>query len=803
MIHLMIDGKEVATEDGSTILEAARENGIYIPTFCYHEKLLPIGSCRLCLVEVEGYDKPMTSCTTPALEGLNVRTHSEKLLELRRQYLQFILTSHPLDCPQCDKGGECQLQNLAYEFGIEKAEYEAIRKDHKELHPSPLIRYWEKRCVLCGRCWHACREISGRAAIDIIGNGFEARVAVVDPDDCISCGECISVCPIGAMTEMLSPIKSRIWQSERIDTTCPHCGFGCQLTLNVFDGKTVTKVITEKHLPPNNDSLCVRGRFGYDFVNNEARIKEPYLNKDGAKTGIDTHEAIRLTAENLKRLSAEGKGIGFLVSARATNEEIVLISKIASLFNNALVASPAYYHTAKVTDAFKRMGISPVYDYERIQGCQTIIVAGADLLLNNHVLANKIRDAVKLHGARIVVIDPLPSSLARIADAHLKVTPGQDADVFNFLSGKLLDEGKYSKEAEGFEGFSALKDTLSKTPKTDAPDVGGVDQKTLEKAYRLIRDADNVAVIFASGITAHDDSLAALLNFCLLKGIAEKNLVMPASPQSNAMGAAALVEGMVSPDSLLEDSGIAGVLLYEDDPFSYLNGGFVKDALAKKDFVATCDILPTFATDSSDLVIPSAAFSEKDGTVVSGNGVLRTLRRAVNHRPGGFEFLAGLLRLVGGTYYERAEDLTAEMHKNGLFAVDQQGAPKLATKTGKAAFAENHQAGKDSSAAYRLILRDIFMNHHLCDRDTYSEGIARVQKDVLRISSADAAKLNISSGDSVLIKTASGTMTSPVLVKEEMKEGVVELLVFRRRNEALLLSPRIAKLIDVEISKAS
>jgi predicted molibdopterin-dependent oxidoreductase YjgC len=806
MIRLTIDGKEVLTEEGKTILEAARENDIYIPTFCYHEKLFPIGSCRLCLVEVDGYDKPMTSCTTPALEGIAVTTKSERLLELRRQYLQLILTSHPLDCPQCDKGGECQLQNLAYEFGIEKSEYEALRKDHKETHPSPLIHYWEQRCVLCGRCYHACREISGRSAIDIVGNGFEARIAAIDADDCISCGECLFVCPVGALTESLSPVKSRVWQSERIDTTCPHCGFGCQLTLNVLEGKTITKVVTENALAPNDGSLCVRGRFGYDFVNNDARIREPYLNQNGTQKHITNDEALQFTADNLKKLSADGKGIGFVVSPRATNEEIFMIAKIASLVNSAAIASPAYYHTYKVSQAFRSMGISPVYDYDKIKTCQTIIVAGADLLINNHVLANKVREAVKLNGTRIVVIDPLDSSLARIADARLKSIPGEDAAIFNALSRRLLDDGKYAKEAEGFAGFLAWKGSFAEESPADAENVGGVDRETLEKAYWLIRDAENVGVIFASGITHNEASLTALLNFCLLKGVPQRGLVMPAALQSNAMGAVSLLDDMVSPDSLLADANISGLFLYEDDPFSYLNGPFVKGALAKKGFIAACDILPSAVMEHASVVIPSASFAEKEGTIISGNGAVRTIRRALHGHSAGFEFLNGLLAHLGAARYESPENVTEEIRLQGIIEKRQGGLETVACKTEKVAFG-NHAGNSSANTAevsgkYRLILRDIFMNHHLCDKDVYSTGVGRAQGDLLRISAEDASELQIASGDAVRLKNASGEMTIAALVKKEIRKGVLELVIFQRRDEALSLSPKMAKNIEVEIAKA-
>ncbi|MCX5822914.1 MAG: molybdopterin-dependent oxidoreductase, partial [Deltaproteobacteria bacterium] len=685
MIRLTIDGKEIITQEGKTILEAAREGGIAIPTLCYHEQLSPIASCRLCIVEVEGYEKPMTSCTTPAVEGISVITRSDRLLKMRREFLNLILTSHPLDCPQCDKGGECRVQELAYEHGIEKVEYEALREDKKEDYATPLIRYWQLRCVLCGRCYQACREVSGRAAIDIKGNGFEARIAPTENSDCISCGECLSLCPAGALTETLSPIKGRIWQSERTDTACPHCGFGCRLTLNVIDGKIISKVISEKNLPPNNTSLCIRGRFGYDFANHEARLTEPFQRIEGEKKRVEREEALKITAENLQRLSAEGKGIGFIVSPRATNEEIFLISRIAALFKNGRVASSASYHTGKVSAAFRQMGISPVYRYDTIRTCKTIIVAGADLLINNHLLANKVREAVRLNGARIIVVDPLPCSLSGIADAHLKITPGQDAEVFNALSRRLLLDDKYDKEAETFEGFVELRQALTAGHEEPALMSAGVEAEMLDKAYGLIRDEGNIGVIFASGVTNREESLAALLNFCLLKGLHKRGLIMPAALQANAGGAVSILKEMASPDELLCDPDIAGLFIYEEDPFQYLNGERVKKALGQKAFIAVCDLLPTAVMDFAHLVLPSSSFADKEGTFISGDGSVRAVRKACRGTAAGYAFLNELFGRLGGKRYNNPAEIKSELQRLGI--LKEEGDAEEAPGIGKAGFA--------------------------------------------------------------------------------------------------------------------
>lgn len=807
MITLTIDGIEVNTRPGNTILAAVRERGIYIPTLCYHERLLPIGSCRLCVVEIEGYSEPMTACTTPAVDGISVKTQSERLSRMRRELLKLILVAHPLDCPQCDKGGECRVQNLVYEYGIEKIEYEAFRKDTKGAYATPLIRYWELRCVLCGRCFRACREVSGRAAIDIVGKGFEARIAATDSSDCISCGECLSLCPVGALTENMSPVKSRVWQSERIDTTCPHCGFGCRLTQNVCEGRFINKVLSETGLPPNYASLCVRGRFGYDFIDHPSRLTDPTLTSDGGKKTLEWEDAVKTAVDHLQRLDAEGKGLGFIVSARITNEELFLLSRIAGLFKKARVASSAFYHTGKVAVALAKMGIGFDGGQEKLSGCELIIVAGADLLVNNHLLANKVRQTVLTKGARVIVIDPLPASLARIADAHLQPAPGQDALVFNALSRRLLKEGAYDKEVEKLKGFAELKSALLSDAAAPSPAPGGpgdIDEAVLEKAGRLIGDANRIAVLFGSGITDREESLTALLNFCLLKGLPGRGAIIPTALQANARGAVSILGAATSPEDVLLSPDTAGIVIYEEDPFHFLNGKRVKEALVNKSFVAVCDILPTRVMDFAHLTVPSTSFTEKDGTVISGDGTLREVKKAGVGRPGGLEFLKDLLNRLGGKLYSNRDELDSDLKKS-LRTKDGDINDAAPESAGKGRFLVEPIFSAPATAVtrpYRLILRDIFASHHLADKEVYAKGIARVQKEMLYISPEDAAALMLADGDAVCLESADGTVVRSVTIKKGIRQGVLECMLFEKRHEMLALSLKPAKVIDVSISKA-
>jgi predicted molibdopterin-dependent oxidoreductase YjgC len=808
-IRLNIDGRKITTRRGNTILAAAREGGIHIPALCHHERLLPIGSCRLCVVEVEGYRNPMTACTTPALEGIVVNTRSEKLFRMRREFLKFILVSHPLDCLQCDKGGECRLQDLVYEHGIEKAEYEAFREDRKEAYATPLIRYWELRCVLCGRCTRACREVSGRAAIDIVGKGFDSRIAATDPGDCISCGECLSLCPVGALTETLSPVKSRVWQSKRIDTTCPHCGFGCLLTLDICEGGSISKVVPSTNEPPNHLSLCARGRFGYDSMAPPSRLLSPEQMTPGGRRTLAWGEALETAAAHLRRLSAAGKGLGWIVSARVTNEELSLLSRIAGLFPGSQIASSAFYHTGKAVAAFREAEIG--WDgsgYDRISGCDLILVAGADLLVNNHLLANRVRGTVLSAGAKIIVIDPLPASLVRIADAHLQVTPGQDAPLFNALSRRLIEEGRYDRKAEQRPGFFEFRSALleDSAARTSAP--GGVVAEALEKACRLIGEADRIAVLLGSGITQREESLAALLNFCLLKGLPGRGAILPTALQANAMGATTIHGATASPEELLLSPDLPGLWIYEEDPFQFLNGEMVKAALTRKEFVAVCDVLPTEAMDFAHLTIPSTTFAEKEGTALSGDGKPGKVRKIRNGPPGGAEFLRKLL----GRLEEKSSLDPAGFRDNihGNIPAEGDGrknAPgsgsegRFLVRQIRSAQAVSETIGKERP--YQLILRDLFASHHLTHREIPERGAARVQKDALNLSPEDAAALRLNDGEELCMESASGRMVRPVTIRKGIKPGVLECVLFRERRDALSLSPGFSKTVAVSLRKAA
>jgi predicted molibdopterin-dependent oxidoreductase YjgC len=343
-VKLTIDGKEVIAKENTSILLAATSAGIKIPTLCHHERLSPIGSCRLCVVEIGGYDEPVEACTTSVAEEMAVITNSDRLLQMRQESLKRLLAHHPLDCPICDKAGECRLQDLVFEFGIKVDEYQAPPTRFEPVYATPLIRYWPDRCVMCLRCVTACREIKGVCALDVEEVEGKQRL-VFFPDRCVSCGECLQLCPVGALTENLSPTKARSFVVNKVPTTCTYCGCGCQMELNVLDNQVVS-VTGKNAVGVNQASLCVKGRFGYEFIASDQRLTKPLIKKDGKFEEASWDEALRLIAKRFTQIKKESgpDAIGGFTSARCTNEENYLFQK----FMRAVIGTNNVDHCARL-----------------------------------------------------------------------------------------------------------------------------------------------------------------------------------------------------------------------------------------------------------------------------------------------------------------------------------------------------------------------------------------------------------------------------------------------------------------------
>ncbi len=671
-VRVVIDGKTIEAEEGKTILQVARENGIYIPTLCYHENLNPIASCRLCIVEVEGYEKPITSCNTPVEDGMVIHTNTAKLNNLRREYLKLILSYHPLDCPICDRAGNCELQDLVFRYGVETSPYKIEKLERPTGGAVPIIEgwinYWPDRCVLCKRCVSACSEIVCNGAIEVIDTGFSAYIGFRDEELCRKCGECMVYCPVGALTDAVAKKRVRPWHLDKVLTTCPFCGVGCQMELHVFEDE-VLRVGSRFDVPPNNGNLCVKGRFGYEFIKSPDRLKKPLIRKDGDLVEVSWDEALDYVSKRLKEIIDQygPNAVGFLASAKCTNEENYVFQKFA----RAVLGTNNIDHCERLCTV---SALSMVFGYGAMMGsfedigkADVILLVGANTAENHPVLGNKIKRAVKMGKSRLIVVDPRDGDLSRFASYTLKPKPGTDVAWINGMIKVILDEDLWDKEfVKEVDGFDELRKVVSQYTPEKVEEITGIPKDKLTEASRLFGKAKNAIILYGSGITQHasgTDCVLALCNLAIVTGNIGKEGtgINPLPGQNNVQGACDMgcipnfLPGYQGFDdytidkfekawgvSIPKDVGLAATEMFHSGSIKALyvvgeNPALTEPGITEtRKFLENLELLVVqdiFLTETAKLahvVLPAACFAEKDGTFTNMERRIQRVRKAVN-----------------------------------------------------------------------------------------------------------------------------------------------------------------------------
>jgi NADH-quinone oxidoreductase subunit G len=438
LITFKLNGRELQVAPGTLIIEAARRIGTEVPSFCYYPGLSLQAACRMCLVEVEKAPKLQTACTLLATEGMIVRSDTEQVRAARRAMLEFLLINHPLDCPVCDKGGECELQDMVFRYGADSSRFIEEKTHRPEEKWSDLVYYDAPRCILCFRCVRVCDE---GMDVKALGVGMRGASSVIIPNradhlDCEECGMCIDICPVGALTSGTYRYKTRPWEMQYVSTVCAHCSNGCKTTLSVRNHE-ILRANNRDLSGFNQDFLCLKGRFGFDFTAHPERIRQPLLRKDGKLSPVSWEEASQAAATGLKKvLDAAGPdAIGFIGSNRTSNEENYLLQRLAraTIGTNNI----DHHRTADYAGLITALGEKApelqltLADLEK---SKAVLLIGNDPTQQNPLVGWQIRAAIRHVAARLYILNSRDIKLRRKATQFVRLAVGQEPAAVRWLA---------------------------------------------------------------------------------------------------------------------------------------------------------------------------------------------------------------------------------------------------------------------------------------------------------------------------------------------------------------------------------
>src|SRR5512133_1607129 len=475
MVNLTIDDKQVTAPKTATIYEAAKLNGVKIPILCHDKKLKPFGACRMCLVEVEQMKgRQIPACTTPVTEGMIIRTSTPDIVKARKMVLELLLLNHPIDCPVCDKAGDCDLQNLTYEYKVDANRFTDEKFHHEIDYTNPLIERDMNRCVLCGKCARICDEIVSFGALTFIDRGIETKIGCEFDEalNCEFCGSCVSVCPVGSLLARPFKFKARFWSLTKQKTVCGYCGTGCNLTLGVKDNKVLTTIYDENQ-GFHNGQLCVRGRFGYQFINSDKRLMKPLVRKNGKLEEASWDEALETVAARLKSAGAAAAAIA---TPRLTNEELVLFKQLMETAGSCNYDHSAGYAHAALTDGFASSfgAVASPSTILDIQKSDLLLVIKNDAYETHPVVGFEINMAVKNKGVQLKILSDKSGKLSKLPDAKTLVhSAGSEIAIINAMSKVVLDNNLGNASTASLPGFADLEKALDNfTPETVSNQCG-------------------------------------------------------------------------------------------------------------------------------------------------------------------------------------------------------------------------------------------------------------------------------------------------------------------------------------------
>ena len=718
-VTLSIDNQEVTVPKGTTILEAAKGLGVEIPTLCHLKELAPDGSCRMCVVEVEGGRRGglTTACTAHCQEDMVVSTHSEKVADSRRFILDLLLSNHKLECFSCGKNGDCQLQQYALDYGIDATSFTEGKRMpcHQEDTSNPFFSYDPEKCIMCRRCARVCQLRQGRDVLSIANRGFETKMMpsygqAFDQSICESCGNCVSSCPTGALTAKDTK-EYRKWETQKIPTTCPHCGTGCQMNLLVKNNRLVG--VEPIDGPANKNLLCVKGKFAsYKFVGSGDRLTEPLIKRNGIFEPASWEEALTLVSSKFNEIKAENGAdalAGFSCS-RATNEDNYVFQKMvrAAFGTNNVDNCARVCHSASVHGLAQTLGsgamTNPIADIT--EDVDMILLVGSNPEEAHPVIGAQIRQAIQ-RGTQVVVVDPRKINLVKDSALHLQVQAGTNVAFANGMMHVILKEGLADRHfiEERTEGFLDLEKMVADYTPEKVAEICHIHPEDLIQAARMYAKAEKAPIIYCLGVTEHStgtEGVMSMSNLAMLVGKVGKPGcgVNPLRGQNNVQGACDMgcmpydfpgYQKVNNPEvidkfekawhvPLNRNTGLTstkvlpaatagnvkGLYIFGEDPIvTDPDTGHVRQALESLDFLVVQELFMTETAAYADVVLPGISYAEKDGTFTNTERRVQRVRKAVEPRGQAREdyeiFCEVMTRMGYPCAYESAKEIMEEI----------------------------------------------------------------------------------------------------------------------------------------------